>query len=320
MTNIGRLLLMLLWLMPIASAENGGRMPSLRPLFRQAMPRLSPHPPPGRSEAEAKAEILRDRQRVLEAAIRDALDDLAVASLGMSSCARNAQLREAGVTKLPADGCAAKLRELSSRYKAATEEISIEAAINAERLYAYKQTGVLPPPKPFDRRVLSFESLSDPDAVLDRDPHPVPGMEFTLDLMKLQKQMKYFQARLYPPPPRSVLPAPTPSAPRISAPPSDRSAARIDPVPQLIAQLSDPDSRRRALAADALAQAGPSAEQAIEPLVKAAADLSPRVRASAVLALGRIASEDAAVRVVILRAQDDPSEDVRYSARAALHD
>ena len=91
----------------------------------------------------------------------------------------------------------------------------------------------------------------------------------------------------------------------------------IDLLPELIAQLSSPDPRQRALAADELGQLGRAAGGASHALRRALADADRGVRASAALALSGIGLTPE-IRADLRRASLDLDEEVRFDARAAL--
>lgn len=116
-----------------------------------------------------------------------------------------------------------------------------------------------------------------------------------------------------------LLPAPiAPAQPQIGFE-ADAGTGKpaLDPVPLLIAQLSDPEPRRRARAADELGKRGEAAEPAVPALRRALGDRDRRVRASAVLALGGVARTPP-VQEDLRRALRDKDEDVRFSAAIAL--
>ena len=293
--------------------------PSDQTLFPNTRPQALQPPlpaPPSRAPGETEPIVaaLLARQRQLENALRDAMDTLTVESLRTSACAHNADLKEMGAPNLPATDCTAKSRDISARYKAATEPLVIESTINAERIDAYRQTGVLPPPKPFDRRALSLDDV-DPSAVLTGTPRPIPGRRFS----PVQKQSNRLHERPLPaPPPHFVPPKAARTSDSLFQHDAGRGAVHVDPMPALLAQLSDPEPRRRALAAEELAQAGAASKPALPQLLKAAADPSSRVRASAVLALSRIAPEDESALAAVHRALEAPAEEVRYTAGFVL--
>ncbi|MFI5347330.1 MAG: HEAT repeat domain-containing protein [Elusimicrobiota bacterium] len=126
--------------------------------------------------------------------------------------------------------------------------------------------------------------------------------------------------------PRESFPA-GPPAPERAAPAAAEGAIvadmgtgkpENDPIPALIVQLSSPDPRRRARAADELGKRGAAAATAVAALRRRLDDRDRRVRASAVLALGSMASASDGTDVDLRRALRDKDEDVRFSARIAL--
>ena len=202
--------------------------------------------------------------------------------------------------------------------------IFLEMTVLARRLRIYKETGELPAGIPDSRAIL---------AVLEhpwKDAARLADLE--LGLPKLIRQLERYDRLALPAARmagqwwRETLPAIPPKqergAPALRAPALERDAGRgkteIDPVPELIVQLSSPDSRRRALSADELGARGAGAARAVPALRRALSDPDPRVRASAVLALGCIGQLAPEVVEDIRRARLDKNEDVRFSARRAL--
>ncbi|MBP60684.1 MAG: hypothetical protein CMJ62_04080 [Planctomycetaceae bacterium] len=109
--------------------------------------------------------------------------------------------------------------------------------------------------------------------------------------------------------------------PLLSAPlwsPAVRASDQAVGVLALTKRLKDDDGGFRSLAAYALGQLGPAAQDAVPDLIEALQDSSYKVRSSAAYALGRIGpAAQSAVPALISRIGDEQQE-VRSSAAAAL--
>ena len=212
--------------------------------------------------------------------------------------------------------------------------LGLKAALLAEELQRYKETGLLSPTLPAVAE--RFKLLIETPWSLPASARDLPTL--SLDLVKLQKQLREYadifrrlpdRKRLKPSRPAAQnLPAPgkqpVPSSIRIDGdrPRFERDAGRgapaNDPIPGLILLLSSSDPRGRALAADELGNFGAPAARVVLALRQALADPDRRVRASAAMALGAVASEDSGVITDLRRAMHDPDEDVRFNAETAL--
>lgn len=205
------------------------------------------------------------------------------------------------------------LRVLEAQ-KAPRAELALKAAVLAEELRVYKETGVLKAPDA--ATVARFRHLFlNPEE--GSGARRVPDL--SLDLMVLQKQLG-LKPESFPrtaaAPPRAQAPAAA-RAPRFE---DDAGTGRMetDPVPGLISQLSDPSPRKRAWAADGLGDLGTASAAAVPALRKALNDPAARVRAGAARALGAVAPAAPETVADLRRALGDKDAEVRLDARAAL--
>lgn len=209
--------------------------------------------------------------------------------------------------------------------------LELKAALMADQLQRYKETGALTPTPPATVRQLK-RLISTPWTLPAAAPE-VPAL--SLDLANLQAQLgpgsrarrKPAASKLAAPPDlaaqvppavesrRAPIPA-KPASPALYERDAGTGKAENDPVPDLIVQLSSTNPRGRALAADQLGSLGAAAAPAAAALKGALRDSDRRVRASAALALGAAAGAGASAE--LRRALADPDEEVRLNARAAL--
>jgi len=199
-----------------------------------------------------------------------------------------------------------------------TASLELKTALLAEQLRRYKETGVLSPTPA--ATVASLKKLVDEPWAVWRGRTPVASL--SLDLALLQKQLRRWrQAAETFPPPMKRKPPPSAAEGLIGGGfERDRGTgkAESDPIPALTAQLSAPEPRRRAMAADALGSRGASAAAAVPALTLALSDPDRRVRASAALALGAVGSVPWGAAEALRLALNDRDAEVRLSARLAL--
>ncbi len=194
--------------------------------------------------------------------------------------------------------------------------LELKAALLADQLQRYKETGVLSPTPA--ATVKRFKLLIENPWTLPASTPEVAAL--SLDLIKLQKQLRLYKAEILSAPEKQS-PPPT-AGTSADRPRFERDAGRgspeNNPIPGLIVLLSSPEPRGRALAADELGNAGAAAAPAVPALRRALTDPDRRVRASAAAALGSIGDAGLSVAADLRRALRDPDEEVRLSARAAL--
>lgn len=270
---------------------------------------------PSAEQARHDAAVLESTLDAMTARMDEERDEFALKTAAEAS--RLKALADHGANDPEFLRASEKLAREAREYHAFMVAESVQATLMARRLDGYKRTGVLPPVVKDDGRIAR---------ALEWDkPSTVPNVrDLPTDLVALTKSLGL------PPPPdsgRERLPSAPPAIVRAApaARPAplfmpDRGFGRVqtDPVPGLIAQLSDGDTGLRALAADELAGHGPAAASAVPALRRALADEDPRVRSSSVTALGAIVAPDSAAVADIRRLLADRSEDVRFSARTAL--
>jgi hypothetical protein len=210
--------------------------------------------------------------------------------------------------------------------------LELKAALLAEELQRYKETGELSPTPAATAKKLKL---------MFENPWTLPASEpdvpyLRLNLVELERQLRQYGYVAHNHAPNERIAASRPSPQNFPAPENARapSPKKIDadrrrferdagtgtpennPVPGLIVLLSSEDPRGRALAADELGNSGAAAAPAVPALKRALEDPDRRVRASAALALGAVGGPDAADD--LRRALRDPDEEVRLSAKAAL--
>lgn len=198
-----------------------------------------------------------------------------------------------------------------------TSALELKTALLAEQLQRYKETGVLSPAPP--ATVASLRQLIDSPWAVWEGLKPVASL--SLDLAILQKQLRRYQQKVESfPVPEKRAPPPVAGGNGGSGFVRDRGTGRPqnDPIPELIAELSSDQPRRRALAADALGSRGAGAVAAVPALGRALSDPDRRVRASALLALGAVGSVPSGVVDDIRRALSDKDAEVRLSAQLSL--
>lgn len=293
--------------LPVASR------PAAAPRVRKATP----------EETKAAAEALERRLEVLHAQLELENAEFDRASLDLAGIA--SWFESVPPESPESERMRAELERVVKKYPKAT--LFLEMTIAARRLQVYKETGELPADVP-DREEIRL-LLENPWKALESDPRTevVRAFELEEDIGALARQIERFNRLPKPkaakPAPES-LPPPARVAERRAAPPSPPERAQdagtgpaeTDPVPELIALLSSPDPRRRALAADELGASARRTEAAAA-LRRSLADGHPRVRASAALALGG-AKPDASLASELRALLEDPSPEVRFSARRAL--
>lgn len=217
----------------------------------------------------------------------------------------------------------------------ATATLELKAALLADQLQRYKETGVVSPTPASTAARLKL-LIENPWTLPPSEP-VVPAL--SLDLATLQKQLRRYEdigrrtpTNEYPKLPRP-LPQSLPAPERWHAPSSktindDRlqfehdagtGTPENDPIPDLIVLLSSTEPRTRALAADELGNRGTAAAPAVPALRSALSDPDRRVRASAALALGAAGHGDLDVVADLRRALNDPDQEVRFNARTALN-
>ena len=266
------------------------------------------------SQSARDAEALRARLEQVDAELTRKREAMALESMVLNPFSTR-----------PAETVAAA-RGIGGAYTRSVRPLALEAAVIADRLRIFRETGLLPrSARRFDP---SLFELDLDERTLDLSPHPIPGLPLPpLGLAALRRQLAPFHAVLFPDSRREVLAAvaPLPRVPRGEARPQgrferDRGTGRteVDPVPGLIAQLRAPRAVERALAADELGKRGEAAAPALSALRRALVDEDRRVRASAVLALSGVGRLPPDAQADIRRALLDPDEEVRFSARAAL--
>jgi hypothetical protein len=209
--------------------------------------------------------------------------------------------------------------------------LELKAALLAEELQRYKETGELSPTPA--ATAARFKLMFENPWTL---PPSVPNVAaLSMNLVELEKQLRQYGYVAHSHAPDERVPASRPAAQNFPAPekahapaPEKRDVVRrferdagrgkpeSNPVPGLIVLLSSEDPRGRALAADELGNSGAAAAPAVPALKRALSDPDRRVRASAALALGAVGNADAADD--LRRALRDPDEEVRLSAKAAL--
>jgi len=272
------------------------------------------------SEAEPpEARALRRRLDDLNIQLEEQRERLVLATVALGGIAAALDTHAPGSPQ----AAAARKAALAAVNEAGANKtaLALEAALIAERLRRCKETGVLAP--------LDAETIASLTRAVESSWTAPPSTrnvpKLSLDLAELQKQVRpYWDLGRGPAPERAIAPAPRVPAPAAKReaplPKFERDAGTgrpsIDPVPELIVELSSSSAARRALAADALGVRGADAAPAVPALRRALADPDRRVRASAALALG--AAGDASVADDLRRALGDPDEEVRLNARAAL--
>jgi HEAT repeat protein len=98
----------------------------------------------------------------------------------------------------------------------------------------------------------------------------------------------------------------------------EKPEAALSAVPVFMAALTDSSPRVATLAADALANLGPSASAAVNALVQALRSESPDVRERSARALGRIAAEPDLTATALTVMISDPDEGTRSAVIEAL--
>jgi hypothetical protein len=299
--------------------------------FGRRMPPASVQPTPAQarvqSPSESQARELQRQYDEIEGRLEEQRQRLIIETVGLAGAAADLETYGAGSPEAAAATDAANRPWKEHAVTAAPLEV--KAALLAEELQRYKETGVLSPTPPATAARLEL-LLEHPWSLPPSTPE-VAGL--SLDLTSLQKQLgvkdrvdrRPAVAKPASIPRREALPAleaPRPSAPSMTSarPMFERDAgtgkAETDPVPDLIVQLSSSNPRGRALAADQLGSLGAAAAPAAAALKGALRDSDRRVRASAALALGAAGNADAAVE--LRRVLRDPDEEVRLNARGAL--
>jgi hypothetical protein len=221
----------------------------------------------------------------------------------------------------PAGRQAAELKSmivaLLEERRKGTAPLELRTALLAEQLDRYKKTGVFSPTPP--AAVANLKQLLDAPWAVWAGRKPVASL--SLDLAQLQKELSHWQRSPESFPAPEKRPVPTVAAvPASAGYVRDRGAGKAegDPVPELIIQLSSPEARRRALAADALAGRGVAARPAVAALTRALSDRDGRVRASSALALAAVGNLPADAAAGLRHALNDKHAEVRLSARLAL--
>ena len=297
--------------------------------FGRRMPPASVQPAPAQarvqSPSESQARELQRQYDEIEGRLEEQRQRLIIETVGLAGAASDLETYGAGSPEAAAATDAANRPWKEHAVTAAPLEI--KAALLAEELQRFRETGVLSPTPPATAARLK-NLLEHPWSLPPSTPE-VGGL--SLDLTSLQKQlgMKARPAVAKPAkvsvPIREALPAF--EGPRASAPAKtsartmfERDAgtgkAETDPVPDLIVQLSSTNPRGRALAADQLGSLGAAASPAAAALKGALRDSDRRVRASAALALGAAGGADAAPE--LRRVLGDTDEEVRLNARTSL--
>ncbi|MDX6769423.1 MAG: HEAT repeat domain-containing protein [Elusimicrobiota bacterium] len=213
----------------------------------------------------------------------------------------------------------AQSERLTAEHRAATAPLLLELTAGALRLQAFKETGVLPDEAPDAEELLA--------AIMAPWQPSRPEVELPAgDLRALERQLERWSPKpaRRPEPLVAAAPASPAARPLVAGLPArfarDAGTGRVrtDPVPGLLADLSAPEPRRRALAADELGGLGPAAAAAAGPLRAALSDPDARVRASAARALGVLGVRDPELRRSLEGLLLDASAEVRLSTKAAL--
>ncbi len=308
----------------LAFAPFGRRIPPASVPPAPASVRLAPSP------AESQALELRRRLDEIEGRLEEQRQRVILETVGLAGAAADLS------TFAPGSPQAAAAADAANRpwreHASAAAPLELKAALIAEELQRYKETGVLSPtPAATAGRLKLFleKSWSLPPSTPE-----VGGL--SLDLSALQNQLglndRVIRAPARARPVMAAIQAPevlpalewrsgaslTPKT--AGRPMFERDAgtgkAENNPVPELIVLLSSSNPRGRALAADELGSLGPEAAPAAAALKGALHDSDRRVRASAALALGAAGNADSAPD--LRSALRDSDEEVRLNARSAL--
>lgn len=264
------------------------------------------------SETELAAQALRIQMRDLNEELAEMRELYVAKTLELAGPV----VRDAGPA---ARAAAAEARRLTELHRRDSAPLILRLTVNALRLQEYKKTGVLPDSVPDEEGLL---------AAIEGDWTPRrPEVEMPDgDLRRLKKQLERWDIKAPRRAPEALAAAPSaaPAAPP-SLPPAalQRDAGRgrpeADPVPALLAQLSSPEPRERALAAEQLGGLGAKGAPAVAPLRALLKDSDGRVRGSAALALGGVGSAADAGLLEELRALSaDRDPEVRLSSKVAL--
>lgn len=253
------------------------------------------------ADAERAAAALRAESEALGAALAERRGDYV---------RRTMEIGRAGDATPDKAAAYASSERLTGEFRRASSPFLFKLTVNALRLKAYDETGVLPDTVP---------GLNEIAAAIDAPLAPGrPDVELPAgDLRRLKRQLERWDVKPAPRPAELLVVAPAPHPARIKRD-AGTGRAPIDPVPGLIADLASPEPRARALAADELGRRGPDAVGAYGALHAALSDPDPRVRASAALALGGLGVDDRRLRESLTALLLDKDMDVRLSSKTAL--
>lgn len=220
-----------------------------------------------------------------------------------------------------ARAAASESERLTARHRKETGPLILKLTVNALRLQEYKKTGALPDSVPDEAELLA--AIEAPWTPQQAEVELPDG-----DLRRLKKQLERWDLKPQKRPAEALAaskPAPGAPAKPSALPPAaiqkDAGTGRElgDPVPGLIAQLSAPEPRERALAAEQLGSLGTKAANGVSALRRSLKDADGRVRGSAALALGAVATAAEPGLLAELRAlAADRDPEVRLSSQVAL--